>query len=285
VNDFPYVAPAPDGLREAMAHARRRRFRTAGFSTSSVAAAMLVVAALAGGQATQSLIQEPAPQQPAVNQLVPVPVDGTTARNNTVGASTGRHSATTPQGTVARGAVDPAASSGSGSVSGTRSGASGRPGRPATTGPMQRAYGSPSIDECPLQKSTEQQAVLCPSGGYSNHWNDAGTAMVGEDLTGSVCSFDTRNLVLHFDTSLELDLTVLDEHGQALWRWSKENAAEPDQHTLALGTTECWQWTTLWRSVDQSGHRLAAGNYTLRVTSYAKELGKQNVYETGISVS
>lgn len=283
MTDFPYVAPPPDGLRLAMAEARGRRFRTAGISSATVGTALVAVLTVLGGTGTQSLVEQPAPEQPAVTQLVPGPA-GDQSRQNTVrtvspsdahpGASGGNAPSIT--GVVARGEAP--GSGGSTDAGGSTSG---------TTSAMTRSAAGPSTigDTCPINKTTSGQASLCPGGYSSQVFDSQGNPVAGtQDLVTSVCSYDARTITAHFDTTLEADMAVLDDKGHELWRWSREHTERPAPHTLSLATGDCWEWRTTWRDVDQAGHRLVAGSYTLRVTSFAKELGSQNVYETTVQV-
>jgi hypothetical protein len=149
---------------------------------------------------------------------------------------------------------------------------------------MDRSAGTTSIDACPIQKGTSGQRLLCPGGTYGDHY-DSQNKLIGTDLYGTVCSVDPNVVQLHFTTTRELDFAVVDDTGVPRWRWSREHPATTDEHTLQLDTGECWEWSTLWRDVDSNGRRLATGYYTLRVTSSVQELGTQNVYETGNSIS
>jgi hypothetical protein len=286
MSDFPYVAPPVDGLRQAMLDARGRRFRTAGFTSASVATALVAVLAVLGGTGTQSLVQQPAPEQPAVTRLVPGPDEAQGGTDNAVGAlSAGADvSAAGLRPAGAGGAAPetraqqaPLGSSGAGSGD-----------APRTTTAMRRSQGSPYTigDSCPVAKTTSGKLMLCPAASYSQTYDDNGNAITNVmDLIGSVCSYDTSSVLLHFDTDVEADVAVLDSKGHELWRWSREHVTTADPHTVSLGTGECWDWTTRWTGVDQRGRHLPAGTYTLRATSFARELGSQNTYETSVRVS
>jgi len=283
MTEHPYVAPPVDGLRLAMADARGRRYRSAGLSSATVGTALVAVLAVLGGSGTQSLVEQPAPEQPAVTQLVPGPAGDQTSRQNTVGAvsSTGQITAAGLRPTGADSGItgqaarpDTAARTSSSSFVG-----------PRTTAPMRLAPGNPStIDACPVNKTTSGQASLCPAG-LSRTYDNQGNPLTGAlDLVTSVCSYDTRALTLHFTTTNEADVAVLDSKRHVLWRWSVEHAPVASPHTLAMGTGDCWEWSTVWAGVNQAGRPLPAGNYTLRLTSYVRELGSQNVVETPLQL-
>jgi hypothetical protein len=284
VNDFPYLAPPDDGLRRAMGDARRRRYRTAGFSTSSVAAAVLVLAALAGGQGTQSLVEQPAPQQPAVTQVVPD--GGTTARTaprpnqaqpgqvagQSAGASTGAAGAST-------GAAPAVAS--------RAQSAKAPPAPPAyVAGTIERQdnYASTIPGTCRIG-DTSSTAALCPSTYVQGDGSKASPYV----FQAEVCSSRTSLTLLHYAGANEVELAVyrVDAKGPAteVWRWSRTNPDSPSPHTVGLQAASCTNWVFTWTKVASHGAPLGPGTYELRARFLAEELKGYAVPTTGFTIS
>ena len=260
-----HLAPSEDGLRRAFADARRRRFRTAGFSTSGVAAAVLVVSALAGGQATQSLIEQPAPEQPAVTHVVP---------DRGAPHRTAPRLNEAPAGQVA--APPRTAQQAPAAVALPASRTVERPqAEPRATryvaGPIDRQDNVGSIPQ-PCNLSTEGSAPLCP---WANVTGD-GSQANPFTLLGEICSNRTNLTLLHYPGANEVDLVVSRVPAQGLptevWRWSATNPDTPWPHTIGLEAASCTDWTFTWTAVTSHGARLGPGSYQLSVRFLADEL-------------
>jgi hypothetical protein len=287
VNDFPYVAPPPDGLQRAFTDARGRRFRKAGLSTSTVAAGLAVLALVAGGQGTQSLVQQPSPQQPAVSQLVPddgreqlpsvprpnqgqnVQVFGTHQQRST-SASGGQSDGSQLGGSASAPLRDQHAAPRSA-------------GRPYVAGPMARQdnYGTYLPDpNCPLPRADTQTAELCS---YAYYGTQSGPAPYR--LQGEVCSTGRSLALLHFTGRNEVDMAVTTAKGKEVWRWSTWHPDRAYAHTISVDGGHCTEWVFDWTGVSSQGAKLPKGEYTLRVTFLAAELAQQRVRTTALTIS
>ena len=266
MGEFPHVGPPTDGLHLAMATARERRLRKAGISSGFTAAALLVVALVAGTSGRSTLVQEPKPDVPAVVSVDRVPGP----------APARRTTATTPL--TLPGAAVPAASA---APSAATPPAPARPGVTTTRPAVPPAGGTVSVTE-PMRTGYVSPATAgCPFGGYGPAFCASYSRAAdgsSEVLQATVCSLQASSVDLHFTTDLEVDVLVADRTGRTLWRWSAQNPPSPDPHTLGLDPGECVQWSTTWRVVDAAGRRLAKGDYTIRTTSTASELrGRETV--------
>lgn len=288
MSDFPYVGPPADGLHLAMATARGRRLRKAGASGSASALALAAVALLAGGAGNQTLIQQPAPQVPAVHRVDKVP-SGTVDRPARTTGTTALGAGSSLPGTsvsVPGAPVAPAAPTLTGDTTSPARGSTSIHSPVRATGEMKSGYGNyNSIDSCPVNKGASQQRLICPSVSTSDTWNSDNTKVVSTTLVGDVCSFDASAIDLHFSTTGELDFVVRDSVGRQVWRWSLEHPAQADRHAIRLTAGDCWQWATPWTFVDQAGKALPTGTYTVEAISSAAELGRQNTSTVGYPVS
>jgi hypothetical protein len=277
VNDFSYVAPPDDGLRLAMVRARGRRYRTAGFSTTTVAAAFAVLAAIAGGSGTQSLIEQPAPEQPAITQLVPGPEKGATGtRSNTGTTVTGSSAANvTPAGPTVADAFAPMPAA-TAAIGPTRTAA----GKPYAAGPITRNDSQPyfpSDTNCPVKGGGQ---AFCPWAA-ANTYSSTGTPF---QLYGEVCSAKAELATLHFANRNEVDFAVY-QGTRLLWRWSQWHPQSAGPHAITVAPATCSQWTFDWPAVDSRGIPLTKGSYTLRTTFFADELVGKNVMNAAFTIS
>jgi len=282
VNDFPHVAPSPDGLQRAFADARGRRWRKAGLSTSTVAGGLAVLALVAGGQGTQSLVQQPSPQQPAVSRLVPdgtQPLPSTSRPNQGQGVqvygsdqqrrlSGGQATGTTPGGSLRR----------------TSSGTT--PGAPAigphyAAGPISRSdYETgylPMDTTCAVPAEPNEQPPLCTSA------NAPYATAAPYDLQALVCSYRTGLTLLHYTGRNEVDLKVLAK-GHEVWRWSRWHPDGGSPHTIGVEANSCTAWTFSWTGVDNQGRTLPKGSYTLQATFLAGELAQERTATTTFTI-
>jgi hypothetical protein len=94
----------------------------------------------------------------------------------------------------------------------------------------------------------------------------------GHDLVAEVCRDATTDGSLTFGSVLEVELTVADDKGRAVWTWSAGRDALADPHVLAVQRGHCWDWTAPWTDVDGQGRPLPSGGYLLVVGSDAREL-------------
>ncbi len=274
MSDFPYVAPPADGLRQAMAAARGRRVRTASLSSTAAATALFVAVAVLGGQSTQSLIQQPAPEQPAVTRLVPGPTTAIDeATRNTVSAVTS-NSAAPPTGNGGLLGVPPLVSGDHNPVEGPDAQEPSQvTGKPYAAGKISRSDGQvylPTDPRCNVTGKTEDATTLCPSTtAYAS-----GTGSY--NLYADVCSTRTDTSLLHFEGRNEVDFTIRRGTKQ-VWRWSRWHPEVEQPHTIAVDTGVCSQWSLLWTGVDASGQKLPKGDYTLQTTFLANELQGRSV--------
>lgn len=273
MSDFAYVAPPVDGLRQALADARSRRLRTAGLSSATAGTALVAVLAMLGGTGTQSLVQQPAPEQPAVTQLVPVPAEdqGTTQnRAGTVSGSTQRttSSRTRPSVTqvLARDTTDRIQPRGLAGP-GTRST------KPYAAGAVVRNDNGvylPQDPSCNVTGKAEDATTLCPA---AYVYGPSTPPSAPYQLYGEVCSTRTGTTTLHYAARNEVDLTVVSKAGTVVWRWSQWHPDGGSPHTIGVVTGGCSSWTYDWTAVDSTGRALPKGDYSLRVTFLATELG------------
>ena len=276
MTEHPYVAPPVDGLRLAMADARGRRYRSAGLSSATVGTALVAVLAVLGGSGTQSLVEQPAPEQPAVTQLVPGPAGEDSGTQNTVGAVTssgGTHlRAQSGQGSVSQVLLhDPTTSRDATSVEG------GQPaGKPYAAGRITRNDNGvylPQDPSCNVTGKAEDATTLCPAayvyGPYS-------PPTAPYQLYGEVCSTRTGTTTLHYAGRNEVDMAVVSKTGKVVWRWSQWHPDGGTAHTLGVSTGACSSWTFDWTGVDATGRALAKGDYSLTVTFLAAELSGRN---------
>ena len=286
MTDFPYVAPPEDGLRRAMADARGRRYRKAGLSTSTVAAVLAVAAAIAGGQGTQSLIQQPAPEQPAVTRLVPDgegPEGTSETRPNQVGSVAGFAGTSAASRTTTRGAdagTSAAAPGGSSSDPAKAAGTAAR--KPYSPGAIKRSESTvylPSDPGCNVTGRTEDATALCPYAS-AGPGNAAGTYQ----FYGEVGSTRTSTTSLHFAGRNEVDFAVY-KGAQEVWRWSSWHPDGGVPHTLIIAAGDYCTWSFEWTGVDFTGKRLPAGTYTMRVEFLADELAKRSTLDYDFAVS
>ena len=64
----------------------------------------------------------------------------------------------------------------------------------------------------------------------------------------------------------------MSRNGHVVWRWSTGHPTSHQPHALTTPAGACWTWTAPWTDVDAAGRPLAAGTYTLTVTSRASEV-------------
>lgn len=272
MKDFPYVAPPADGLHQAMADARGRRLRSAGLTSTAAAGALFTLAVLVGGSGTQSLVQQPAPEQPAVNQVVPggrdapsraIPNDGTAAR-----ASAGRQGPATSVLTAPSTAQVTPAGAGPVSRTSTRSQSG------YAAGPVERfdnnGFTAPDTG-CNLTGDAQDATALCTYAWVSGP---------PYQLQGQVCSTRTGLTLLHYAGRNEVDLAVHDAKGVEVWRWSRWHPDTASPHTLGLSAGSCTTWSLDWTAVDATGRALPKGDYTLRATFLADELADRRTSTT-----
>lgn len=274
MNDFLYVTPPPDGLHHAFASARTRRLRKAGLSTGTAAAAMSVLALLAGSQGTQSLVQQPAPEQPAVSQLVPDDARQVAPRPNQGHAV--QVFGTTQRGTPAGRGVMPVSP-----VTGPVRGTTDRQVLAAPAGAPYRAGSIARTDNDPLPSGDASCAV--PTGDVKRATGLCTSAWLGgtsgDQITASICSNSTSLTLLHYRGDNEVDFRITTSKGVEVWRWSRWHPDVSRPHTLGLEARTCTTWTFDWTGVDANGHKLAQGDYTLTATFLPDELAHDRSYQ------
>lgn len=263
MSPFAHVAPSADGLFAAMEVARRRRLRTAGTASSLTAATLSVVAVLWGSPGTQTLLQTPAPERPAVSTILegprPVPSpapsgarsDGSGAHARFGGVAFAGASASEAPGTADEGTQV------TDTVRGSRYAA----------GPLTRQEDTIGVPTCTFSSPEQAATRLCP------YTAAQGTSPV--QLYAELCSPQPNRSVLHFTGRNDLDFAIYRGTTQ-VWRWSQWHPDGGAPHTLALDTGECIIWMLNWTGVDAHGAPLPAGRYTLRTTFLARELSGRN---------
>jgi len=268
VTRFDPVPPPPDGLRAALATARRRRLRVAGTTTGATAAGMLLAVVLLAPSATQTLVQEPAPERPATGTDVdrrpttsPAPVPGQGGGPATADGRVG----------VPGGASAPPPSS--------------APRARRSTPPAVR-YAAPALDrqenvvtvpDCRVSGDRAQPVDLC-TGTAANPMEDGVIQLYAE-----VCSTRTERTTLHLPGRNDVDLSVR-RAGEEVWRWSEWHPDGGSPHVLQLETGACVTWELRWTVVDRTGRPLPAGDYTLRTTFLAEELAGRDVASARFTV-
>lgn len=277
MNELPYVAPPQDGLSRAFADARARRLRKASLSTTSVAAVLSSLALLAGGQGTQSLVQQPAPEQPAVARLLPdraAPSPATGQPNRAAGVQL---FGTTQRGSVrAVGGPGTAAQRATGDRPTTDRHTGARTNGPTYwPGSISRADNQagfiPTDTACAVPSRPGEPPQLCTAA-YVMSTSNTGPY----ELQAQVCSSRTGLTLLHYPGRNEVDLSVTRGTSE-LWRWSRWHPDDPAAHTIGVEANSCTTWTFSWTGVDAQGRRLPKGEYTLRATFLADELTQQRV--------
>lgn len=272
MRELPRVAPPADGLRLAMASARRRRLRTASATTTTTAAALSVALLALGSPPTQTLIQQPAPERPAVRGVVEEPAPAQTPYPQVLSApGSARVVLASPAGA-------PPASPAERSFGVTGGGQAQGDGPRYVAGPLKRDDNYLTVPRCTVPASTDEAMSLCTATSVY----DSGDRRV--ELSAEVCSTRTTPTTLHFPGRNEVDFAVVrlgDEH----WRWSAWHPDGGAPHTLVLETGACTSWTFLWTVVDAQGKPLPRGSYRLRTTFLADELAEQRVVTTSFDVS
>jgi hypothetical protein len=261
MTDFPPVAPPEDGLRAALREARARRTRTAalcsGTALSLVAAALLSL----GGSSTTTLLPPTddrtprptsAPSPEPTSGLVVLPLPGA-APSATAEASRGVQ----PSPTAAPGSSPQP---------------SRRPGRPSPTAlPHDLPTTSAAMARADSNVAVPNNCTYF--GESSGYCRDAIPDSYRTDgtLQARICTTNATSTALHYPSARELDLAVVQD-GRTLWRWSRTHPDRAGAHTSRLPAGRCTYWSTAWRGVDDAGHLLAPGDYTLVATFSADEL-------------
>lgn len=278
MKDLPHVAPPADGLRQALADARGRRLRSAGLASTAAAGALLTVAVLTGGAGTQSLVQEPAPEQPAVNRIVPGGPEAPPREDP--GISPAARGSAPRRGAAATAVLTPpltapGPSDGPGPVSRT----SARSPSGYAAGPVERFdnNGVTAPDtRCNLTGDAQDATALCTYAAVSG---------APRQLQAQVCSTRTGLTLLHYAGRNEVDLAVHDAKGVEVWRWSRWHPDRASPHTLGLSAGSCTTWSLDWAGVDATGRALPKGDYTLRATFLADELADRRTSTTEFTLS
>ena len=286
MTDFPYVSPPADGLYLAMATARGRRVRKAGASTSFTATAIVVLALLAGSTGRQTLLQQPAPETPAVTGEHKVP-SGRVAPSTANAIKPGALGLFSP--TLAGTGTPGSAQSGQAGAqnSGSSSGASGldpsrsqgSAAKPYRAGPLTRNDNQFSIPACAVNGETNS-ATLCPNSNASAVNNTPSVYQFYADI----CSAQTDTTSLHYPSSNEVDFAVYNGDKE-IWRWSSWHPATDRPHQITLQTGTCSSWTFNWTSVDGLGNKVPRGAYKLKTTFLAAELSSHRTHVSSFTVS
>lgn len=262
---FATLPPPPDGLavvrREA---ARRRRQRTIGAAAGSagVGATVAVIVLLTGGGAGGDAILRPAPM-PAASQPAPTSTFHPEISLNPV--SSGR---ATPAATVAPASTRSAATATATPSATTSTQAPSEPRAGLVLTRTSSHYsGSPQVCEGGFAGSsdntTQASANWCPSASATR--SDGGIR-----LAYTICRDSTGAGSLAFESSREVELAV-SAGSKTVWAYSHAQPGSPDRHVLSAKADDCWTWSLDWPGVDDAGHAVAHGTYTLSASSTATD--------------
>lgn len=268
MNDLPLLPPPQDGLRLALATARHRRLRTAGTTTSLTAAALSVAVLALGTPGTQTLLQEPAPEIPAVTVIVEGVDDKHVSEQTVTPPRAGAWSAAT--------AVGPATAPGAAAGTTTEAGDTTSPRAPVkgyAAGPLTEQYTDLGVPVCSVQDATSLCRTASASGTTSK-----------VEFYAEVCSTSTATSLLHFPASNEVDF-VVERAGEPVWRWSSWHQARPQPHVLALGTGACNSWSFAWTLVDAHGAKVPKGDYVMKARYLADEFAGRRVLVSPFTLS
>jgi hypothetical protein len=269
VNDLPLLAPPQDGLRLAMSAARHRRLRTAGTTTSLAAAALSVAVVALGTQGTQTLLQEPAPELPAVTVIVEGVDDGqpTEVTPPQAGAPVGTTANVSRRATGTAPADAEQTTTEDGDTTSPRA-----PVKGYAAGPLTEQYSDLGVPVCSVQDATS----LCRTASASS----TGSTV---ELYAEVCSTSTATSLLHFPASNEVDF-VVERAGEPVWQWSAWHPDRPQPHELALGTGACNSWSFSWTLVDAHGAKVPKGEYVMKARYLADEFAGRRVLVSPFTV-
>ena len=266
---FAPVDPPPDGLRAAFAAARRRRLRAAGTTTGAAGAGLLLAVVLLAPSATQTLVQEPAPERPAGGSAASPRPDATVAV-----APRPRGPALAEDGSIGV----PGAEAAPPRRPTPRAPGEPRPRDGYAPAPLERQENVVTVPDCSVSGDRETPVGLC-TGTAANPVEQGAVQLYAE-----VCSTRTASTTLHLPGRNDVDLSVTRD-GEELWRWSEWHPDGGPPHVLTLETGTCITWTLRWTVVDRTGRPLPAGDYTLRTTFLAEELAGRDVASARFTVS
>ncbi len=280
MSDFLMVPPPLDGLHEAMATARRRRYRKASMTTGIGASLALVVPLLLGSSGQAVLIPEPDVNQPAVTTSdaptdIALPNHVTGVPNTAVGSGPGSLT-TGPTASVALTAS--AAPLPQQPATSDRTVSPARQRRPYAAGPMKSSGILYTAPTCAVQGSGPQTG-LCSENYATEDTDNRGQGIGTYTLTATLCNVDASDAHLVYDTSNEADF-VISGKGEVQWRWSQWHQVAGGHHSTVLPPGACMEWTFDWTGVDAAGNKVAKGDYTVTTAFLAEGLGSRTVSST-----
>lgn len=268
---LPLVGPPEEGLRRAMADARARRLRSAG-ATAGLSAAVVSLGVLAlGGPATQSLVQQPAPERPAISTVVQGDTSTRSVPDRPDAAPVGAEAADAGPSAVPSPVASALPHAAPGPV-----GPPTRQVRRYAAGPLTKQSDYLTVPNCAVADA----ASLCRSvTTYST--SDASTLQLKAD----VCSTRASTATLHYPGRNEVDFVVRDGRGQVVWQWSTWHPDGGAAHTMTLSTGTCTAWWIDWSMVDARGSRLPKGDYTLTGRYLAEEFAGRRAVTWSFTLS
>jgi hypothetical protein len=269
---LPRHAPPHGGLAEVTARARRRQRRAAAGGAGALALSAVVLIALGGTAGTDSLRQTDigvagTSPRPATSATGGAPFASARPAVPAATPHPGRPAATTDAGgSTAGGSPAPAAA------------------RQAASQAMRRAYSHDPVGGTVCGGIVSDPAAsdgqkLC--GGV-----DAATATRGYAdfaVTGCLDRAATNDATLTFASDREADVALYRD-GKRVWLWSAGRTFRRRAHSLPLTAGDCYTWTTSWRTTDAAGRALPRGDYEVRGTIAAAELGSDNAWTTTLTL-
>jgi hypothetical protein len=234
-----------DGFRRAMADANRMRLRSLGVATCATA----LVVALTG-----TLV--PAQQSSGEHRLDVVTTPVTPRPSSTASPEA---DPSVPPGTATQ------ALPASGTVSRAPHAARREPAREATASrPVRRGPQSTGMSRTTTGLVPNVGCAIQTSG-----WCFQASGVMAEQpahtrrLAVDLCGAGGENR-LQFDTSAEVELTVVDSRGRVLWSWLADHPPARQPHTVTYATgTSCLRWTAKWYERTNAGVPLRPGRYKL----------------------
>ncbi len=253
---FPLGPPADgDGLRRALADARRRRFRTLGTAcVVPVLAGFVALAAPDGSPGSRLQVGPVSPviasEDPASPEPEPEPVPGS------------------PSAEPGTASPEPSASE------------EPEPSESPEAEPSHPGYvDDPTLPDDPPAPSYDMDRAVYPEAGPHDCYlaESSLTDWCVDVVPGKaevkveLCRARATAGQLTFATEREADFRVADSTGTTVWRWSAGRTFASEAHAVELPRFGCVVWWTRWDGVDDAGTPLARGRYTLSASVFASE--------------
>jgi hypothetical protein len=246
-------------LAQVVKAGRRRRLVLAGGggSVAAVAVVLAVVAVASLGTSRSDTLRQLDP----ASGTQPTPGASAVVQQHVTAAGP----ATAPPHPSARPAV----------VTGTTPEGATRPQPGAAVPPAARPDGRK-----PATRSANRYGAVCTGDNSGIGGNTSGVSTAPWCVTASVLGSSTSRVFdlqvcrdpaatgadLSFATSQEVDYTVTDESGHAVWVWSGGQVFAQKTHPLHFNGGDCYQWQTPWDGRADDGRRVAP-HQTLKLTA------------------